>query len=474
MKKPTILLILLAVLLSLSACAVKAGSGTKLSCNIARIYTPATRESRFVMNGELIDGSVTGKAYFTASADGRTTLAWVDTVLYFVSENGIDSLGTGISTAEISFDGKTALWFQDNSIKRYSLDTREIDVLDTGVSSVIQFAESPGGNIIMFTASYEGDEREYRTKMYKDGVLTEVFGDITAVVLAVSDDAGLIYYSDLNAGFCVEVNGEKRVISTECGAATNYNFTRDLGEVIFNTDDMRQVYYRLRDGRTTEIGHNFGYTLKTDVYGISDVNMFCYTNDIDTFENGLFMTRETKDETYLYTIGLIDKTGNIGVLVESTEKYEVSGDNSRIFWVGVNGLMETDMKGNTKQICDTVVDFAANKGNSTGVYYISGSNTLFYHDRSKRDFKVGTNVTDFAITGFQECAYISNGGLYYQLGQGPQNGMIFQSGAVRFDTRAGQILYYADPVEKDGKTTYTLYVSTDAKNFTKLFEGVEP
>ena len=94
-KVKNIIALALAVLMAayFTGCGgTKAGVGPRVMHNVARFYSPAERQSVFAIDGKRVDGSVTGRAEMTNSARGDTSLAWVDSTLYFVSEKGIDAL----------------------------------------------------------------------------------------------------------------------------------------------------------------------------------------------------------------------------------------------------------------------------------------------------------------------------------------------------------------------------------------------
>ncbi|MCR5611786.1 MAG: hypothetical protein K6F68_08185 [Clostridiales bacterium] len=472
MKKAMALFLALAALFALTACARKAETGKMIKDNIARVYTPGTRESFFVKNGEMLAGSVVGKLFFTTAADGNSALGWVDTVLYFIDEKGPVLLGTGISTAEISLDGRLALYVMENDLYMYSRDTRESKVVDSGIDSIYQFAVSPHSGCVMFTATYQDAPEELRTKLYKDGTLTTVIEKENSVVMAVTDDANRFWYSDMSGSLIVSENGQKKTVATGCGAGSNYNFTVGLDEVTFTADDDTQYFYRLRDDKLIKLGTGFGYTLKTDLFSISDVTVFCYINDVETFTNGLFLFDPTDGN--VYSVGYIDGDGKLTMLLENALKYKIAPDASKIFWLGPdNSLYETVLNGKATLLAKDVNDFGITE-DGTAVYYIAASGSLFKTCGTRSD-KLDTGVSKLAV--FRSyCAYIKDvrsdkGTLFYTVGG---ESVKLMENAVRFEERKGQLLVYTDPAESNGSTLYTLYISEDGKTFHKIKEGVEP
>lgn len=480
MKKILAVILILSSLLVLSACgAKKAEVGAKLSTNIARYYTPDTRESRFAVNGSPLEGSVIGKAYFDTAADGKSALAWVDTVLYYVSVNGVESLGSGISTAELSYDGKLAFFLMDGKLYMFSAETREKAVLEEGVSALTQLAVSPGHTMVYYTAEYS--DGAVRTMKYADGSLSVYWEDANKIALAVTDDASALYYYDKKEGFCAEVNGEARVISADCGAATNYNFNADLSEVIFSTNDKSysdpestegndEIFYRLSDGRTTNLGKGFGFTLKTDEFSISKITLFSYINNIKTFTNGFYLFRQTLEDSYLYSIGLIDGNGNMKMLCENAVDYQTSPDGSRVVWLTTGILHATDTGGKTKELANNVLDFKLSEDGKYA-YYITGANSLFRVSMNGKEEKLDSSVSSLACVG-AVCVYIKdNGELWYAEGKTKEKAL---DNASRLDRRAGHLLVYSNESEENGTKLYTLHISTDGKGFTWFAEGVEP
>lgn len=451
-----------------------AETGPLLGANIARVYTPASRESRFILNGEPIEGSVVGKAYFDAAADGRTALAWVDTVVYFVSEKGVDRLGAGISTAELSFKGDEAFYQLGDKLYKYSLETRSSEVVDEGIMSVIQFAISPSGASVMFTAVYNDAPGEYRTKLLRGGSLAPALEGMAGAVIAVSDDAETVWYMDPSKGFCADVGGETRVVSAECDAASNYNFTSDLGEVIFSTKDGRQILYRLGDGKTSELGTGFGYSIKTEIYSMSKVTLFSYINDVLTFENGLFMLRNTVGESYAYTVGLIRDDFSVSILAENAKKYAASPDGERIIWLKDEALYSTDMSGKTEELSSSAVSFDLSPDGKTLLFITSEG--LLYSVKDGSFTEIDGSVSS--------CAALDGCFIYIKDKTG-QTGTLCSHSAEggtrelmpnvsRFNKRHGQVLVYADPEAYGDTDVYTLFISTNGLGLTKISEGVEP
>ena len=459
------------MLLPLAACGGrKARVGPALAHNAARFHTPADRTSRFMIDGVPVPGEVKGRAYMETSARGDTSLAWVDTALYFVSAAGVDSLGTGIGTAEISFDGRKALFLEGNELKLYSADTRQTSVIDGGISSVVQFAVSPGGERIAFTACYEEAEDDPRTKLYGNGQLTELLTGRDATVLAVSDDANILWYFEFESGeLCVESGGERIVVSNACGADANYNFTNDLSEVAFNTADGVNHLWRLASRTETTLGEGFDYTLKTDVFSISTVTLFTYINDVPTFTNGLWQKRVRTDGGYEYGVGLIDENGGIKWLAENASQALAAPDGSRTAWVAGGRLYSTDLEGvNTTLASD--VDRIAFAADPDELYFISGDVLCFVRGENRPE-RIGSGVTGFETFG-EYCVYITNDGSLF-CAKGARAEQI-GSGFVRMEKRAGHMLAYADPVTEDGDTLYTAYISTDGRSFTPVGKGIKP
>lgn len=469
------MLALIALIASVG-CTRKAEVGPKLTANIARVYTPANRESRFVLNAVPIEGSVKGKSYFDISSDGRSALAWVDTVVYFVSEKGVDQLGTGIGDlgAEISYDGQIAFFVLDGKLNKYSLSTRSSEVIDENIENVIQFAVSPKSESYVITATYKDAPDVYVSKLYTAGGVTEIFENRRVVVMTVSDDAGLFYYLDTSNGeFRVLVGGDDRLISNACGAASNYNFTRDFSEVTYTTSDGANHFYRLSDGMNKQIGDDFGFTLKTEVYSISKVTTYDYINDIDSFLDGLFMLEHRQDDnSKLYDVGYLDKNAEMTWLAKNAVDYKALPDGSGVVWLLLGSLHLTDITGKDRVLVSNASDFAVAEDGT--VYYVNDTDGL-YAVKGNSTKRVDTGVGLMDAFG-SVCVYIkdiSNGAGTLYAYDGSRSVMAVEN-AVRIDARHGHVLIYADPVGDDKKTTYTEYFSADGLTYTRFSDGVEP
>ena len=467
--------ILASVLLLAAGCTQGNVRGSVLADNIARIYTPGDRTSRFVHNGAAIDGTVVGKAYFNAAADGRTALAWVDRTLYFVSDKGVDLLGSGIGAAEISKDGGSALFLDGDVIYRYSLETRGTAAVDEGVESVVQFAFSPSGDTFMFTARYSSESGAYRTRLFKDGRLLDAEELSGSIVLAVNDAADIIYYYDAPKGaFSVLTEDGSRVISEECGPVSRYDFTNDLGEVIFSTEDGKEIWYRLSDGSAAELGTGFGYSLGTDVFSISTLTLFTYIYDTSSFADGLYMLRKNAGDAYIYSIGRLSRDGRTRILVENALKYEIPSDGSRIVWLGTDGLFSTDLNGGTKALASDAEDFALSE-DGNAVCYVSAAGELFRVSGNRAAEKLDSRVD--SLCWFKgRCFYIKDrtDGVGTLCSSDGRETRITAANAVRFSRRAGQLLVYTDPVGYGDREIYSLLISADGNEFFLAAEGVEP
>ncbi len=471
-KKAFICLLAALTLFSLASCSSGVETGPKLDSNIARVYSAETGRSRFVLNGALLDGEAEGVAQIDISADGKACLAWVRSSVYYVSEAGTVPFGIGVTDAEISFDGSTAFFLQDGALKVYSAADDSVRTVEEGLDSLVQLAVSPSSKCAAFTASYPGDGFGYSSKLYKDGSLTPVLEDKTAIVIAVSDDADIIYYFDTDSGaFTVRKGGEDRVISTECDSLSSYNFTRDLSEVVYITGDKINRLFRLSDGFDTELGKGFGFPLKTDVYSRSIITLYAYINDVDSFTNGLWLLRTKTDSGYLYDIVRIDKDGGASEIVGDAESYKVSHDGQHVLWSADGALYLNGVGNKASKIAGIAADYEFSSDGSH-FWYLDELGDLYCAKTGKKPRLTDSGVREMAVIG-KYCIYISrNGdGLYRSSGIGYEK---LWDNAAYIDTRCGQLLIYSDKHETDLGTEYTLTVTPDGEDFDTRFEGVMP
>ncbi len=480
MKSKRIMLILLAavMLLPLSACKKKSAGaaelGPKLSHNVARVYEKTARRSRFVIDGKPVEGEVTGEAFMDPAASGSTALAWVDTTVYFVSEKGIDKLASNVGSAEISFDGRYALYLVGTDLMLYSVETRSSEIVDSAVSAVLQFAFSPGGSSIMFTANYPSSGTERVTKLYKDGKLTTMLEGMNAMVLAVSDDADIIYYfSFRDNSFCVDQNGERYVITRECGAATNYNFTSDLSEATYNTRDTENHWFRLSDKMTADLGQGFQYTLKTDIYSSASVSQPVYINDVTSYTGGFWLKRTRLESLYIYDVGVMNENGAVNWLCKNTKQYALLPDGTGVVWMDNNHVYKTGLDGKAVDYGADVIDFAVS-GDSQYVYYLNRGGQLYAVKNPKKPSLIDSKVSDITVAG-NNCLYIRNklddaGELMRVCGKDPAK---LLDGVSGFERRAGHTLIYAEPSVHGDTTLYKIYFTVDGESAEYFAEGVE-
>ncbi len=472
------------MLCSLAACSAGVENGPRLNANIARVYSAENGVSHFVLNGRVLEGLAEGKAQIETSADGKACLAWVRSSVYNVSEAGTVPFGSGVTEAEISFDGSTVFFFQDGALKVCFAADGSVKTVEEGLDSLVQVAVSPSSKCAVFTASYPGDGFGYSSKLYKDGSLTPVLEDKTAIVIAVSDDADIIYYFDTDSGaFTVRKGGEDRVISTECDSGSNYNFTRDLGEVVYITGDKSfesggtggsekvNRLFRLSDGFDTELGKGFGFPLKTDVYSRSVITLFAYINDVDSFTNGLWLLRTKTDSGYLYDIVRIDKDGGASEIVGNADSYKLSSDGQHVLWSADGTLYLSGVKGSAARVAANVEQFDFSKDGSR-IWYLDALGDLYSAKLGKRAQRADSGVREFAVIG-KYCLYITENAnvLYRSEGTGHEK---LWEGAAYIDERRGQLLIYSDERTTDLGTEYTLTVTPDGEDFDTRFEGVMP
>ena len=473
----TALLAALILLSGLTACGRKPETGDKLKSNVARAYSRGDRCSRFFRDAAPIAGEVSGKAYLDAAANGSAALAWVDSLVYFVSEKGVEPLGSGISAAEISFDGNTAYYLLDGVFMRYSADTGEKTGLVTGVDSVVQIAISPGAECAVLTAEFtEGGQRSV---LIKGGEVSPVLTDGRDTVLAVSDGADIVYYFDASSReFRVEKDGESILISRECGAASSFNFTNDLSEVSFLTDSRKTEIYRLSDGLSVSLGTGFGYTLKTDVYSMNTVTWPVYINGVGSFLNGLWARRDrTEAGEYLFSIAYVDKNGADWIVLGAADGFKVSDDAKRIIWMEYDQLKLTEVSGKTTLLARDVSAFTCG-GDCGKAYYISNAGSLFEVGKGGKPKKLDSAVS-FAEAVGGGCAYIKN----MTAGDDGSGTLVFfkdgkareiMAGASYFETRSGQLMLFASPEKTEYGVLYTLYLTADGVNWTEAARSVDP
>ncbi|MCR5808301.1 MAG: hypothetical protein K6G56_01925 [Clostridiales bacterium] len=477
MKKTVTAILILACLLALSACGSGIETGNMLDTNIARIYSRAERQSVFVRNGELIEGSVRGKAVFDIAADGKTALAWVDNIVYFVSEKGVDLLASGTDSAEISFDGRLAFFLLDGKLCRYSADTRLTETVLEGVRSIEQIAISPRGESAVFTLEREGGQ-ENESLLLRGGELKPVLEDTKCIVLAVSDGADTLYYLEPSGGrFCVRNGEETFVISENCGAASNFNFSNDLGEVNYTVNDGKSRLFRLSDKLDVVLCEGFGFTMKTDIYSMGAFTIPVYINDVSSFTNGLFLKRTKTEAGYVYDVFSINGKGETKPLIDGAEEYKLAAGTKRVIWIENGKLSSTTFSGKTKQLASDAVSFEVSKDGNT-VYWVSAANTLFMIKGNGKPLKLDSGVDSIAAVG-SGCAYIKdaaageNGAgtlFFYENGSSKQ----VLTSAVRFDRRKGQLMVLTDPAADGSKTLFSVYVTVNGRDYTLFGENVEP
>ena len=473
MKRIVVITAALALILAFSAgsfgCAKKAEVGPRVMHNVARVYKTDLRESSFVIDAKPVEGSVKGVAYMDSAADGKTSLAWVNDTVYFVSEMGVDKLGESISCAEISFDGKKALFLDGTELKLYSLETRRSEPVESGISAITQLAISPSGSCFAYTCSHEGDAASNVTKLWKDGAFRELFTDMRATVIAVSDDGQTVYYFNNGEGkFCVDSPEGTREISDSCGAETNYNFTNDLSEAAFNTTDGKWRLFRLAEGSVAELDEGFEFTLKTDVYSMNMTSVFVYINDVKTFTEGLWLKRVKYEDVYAYSVALMDASGKLSWLFETASDYCAAPDGSRVLWLAGGQLYSTDMKGENTQLAADVSEFKLTDDGAK-LYYISGG-TLYLSARGTPK-RVDAGVEDFETIG-GVCVYVKDDGSLMRANGAASEKLL--DNAAYIEKRAGQLIIYTDAETVNDTKLYKAYFTADGAELALMGERVKP
>ena len=491
--KRIISIILLAALaltaLVTAGCTSKSVSvGAKLSDNIARLWYPNERESRFVLNGNPIEGFVNGQAFLDPASHGRTAIAWVDIFPYFVSQKGVRQLEDGMSPAIVSFDGRLAVYQADTELRVFSAETDEVKTIAEGISAVQQIAVSPKSEAIAFTAQLSGQGAERHSKLYKDGQLTDILEGKNAIVMAVSDDASLLYYYDFDqTGFCVSCGGEVTVIAENLGSDTNFNFTNDLSEVAYRDSYGGNHLFRLSEMNSTDLGEGFQYTLKTDVYSVSTTSVITYINDVSTFTDGLWLRRDTVDGVRTYSIGVLDKEGAVNWLIKSVGAYAATNDGKRIVTLAGGTLISTDMKGKQKELAKDVALFAITDDGAY-TYYISNAASLFGIKGTGKPQKLAENAasvkvyggTCFCLTDVKGEEDAACGTL--KLFRGFTAQAETMENVSSFDRRNGHVIVYTLPKDDsgapvaqhadDGSLLCSAYFTLDGSEFKLMGENV--
>ena len=471
MKRILPLLLIICLLLPLCGCRGKKAE-PQLSHNVARLYTPLTRESRFALDAKLIEGSVPGKAYMDNSADGRAALAWVDTAVWYVSEKGVEKLGVGISSAEISFDGRLALWQDGDALMLLDGKTGERKTLDTGIDTLVQLAVSPKSESVMFTAIYSGDLTQRVTKLCRGGALTEMFEGRGATVLAVSDDAETIYFLEgRKAEFKVSEGGRETTISSEVGAASNYNFTNDLDEAAFSTDDGSWRLFRLKTGESVDLGSGYQFTLKTDIYSMNMITAFVYINDTDTFTDGFWVKRgRDANDDYIYTVCLMDEEGAITEIAGNVRDYAAAPDGSGVYYNAEGVVSFADIKGGTKVIFPMASGLALTDNGR--VYCLNAASGVSWYDGGQKSLELpGGDATSVSAIGSVGLAIDADGALYSLKGTKMTKLM---DNVTRMDKRWGQLIVYANETDIEGEKLYDVYMTADGIKLELMARSVQP
>lgn len=479
MKKQVIALLIAFLMLIASLCACSGtakNEGSRLASNVARMYENSERKSHFMLDAQKIEGEVPGMAFMSTSAFGDTSLAWVGSTLYFVSSKGIDKLGTGIETAELSFDGRVALWLDGGTLYKYCVDDRSTTPLVEGLESIVQISISPKSETILCTVVYANEDGgEYVTLICdKDGVKEYSH---SMICFAVSDDADIVYYYDMTEkALTVKQGDEAYAISTNCNSATNYNFTRNLKELTYSDADGLNHLFVLDTKADTTMGSGFGVTEKTDVFSISTITFFTYINDIDSFRGGVWMERRTVDGSYVYDLGFINSAGEVNWLVQNAVQYFVTPDQSRIIWLGLlDKLSSTRVSnGKTVELAGDVYSFDTTADGSR-VYYLTMAKSLFTVKGTGKAQKAAASVMDYAVMG-DVCAYITEDGALHYANAANTYDVADITKAASFDKRAGMLILYANQKDGDDGETYVYdaYCSADGMNYSLAFGDIEP
>ena len=454
-----------------------ANAGGRLASNICRIYEHDARKSHFMLNDIPIEGDVTGMAFMETSAEGRTSLAWVGTNLYFVSEKGIDKLASGVDTAEISFDGRVAVWLDAGQVKKYCVDDRSTTVLAEGVAKLVQCAISPNSKTMILDVIYDGDEEETNVSLLCNEQGVEEYSR-SIICFAVSDDADIVYYYDGETrGFTVKQGDEVYLISKKLKGTSSYNFSRNLREVTFDDSNDVNHLFCLDTKNVTDLGSGFGYTEKSDVFSISTITYFTYINDIESFRSGFWTARtNVEDKYYTYSLGYIEDSGEIRWVVNDAAKTMVQPDQSRAVWKTSEGsLMSIEAKAGASavKLADNVASFDSSADGSR-VWYTDNGGMLYTVKGAGKSEQIMSGVQTFASIG-DTCAVIGTSGRLYYVAGSKKTDVDGISGCVRFDKRAGMLIMYANESKADDDTTvYDAYISGDGKTFKLMYHGVEP
>lgn len=473
MKKTIAILLLLCFLLPLAGCAGKQTAPTPwLRHNVARLFAPLSRESRFMIDAKAVEGSAAGKAAMDTSADGRTALAWVDTAVWYVSEKGVDPLGTGIGSAELSFDGRYAAYLEGDELKLFDGQKRTAQTIEGGIASLVQVAFSPNSGAFAYTVCFTGDLTRRVTKLSVGGEVSEPFPGRNTVVLAVSDDASVIWFLEgAELALRVRVNGEERDVSSEVGAATSFNFTNDLSEAAFGRNDGTWALYRISDGSTKELGGGYQFTLKTDIYSINMITAIVYINDIDTFTGGFWLKRSRDaNDDYVYELCLMDENGGLTRIAGDVREYAAAPDGSGVYYNAEGVVSFADIKGETKEIFPMASGLALTDG---GVLYsLNAAFGVSVYDGAEKSVELpGGDAASVSAIGSVGLAIDADGALYSLNGTKITKLM---DNVTRMDKRAGQVIIYAEPAEIEGEVIYNVYMTADGERFELQGRGIQP
>ena len=470
------LLMLLGALLMSLACSKKQDS-PKLEHTLLYFYSETDTSTSFYADGKRLDDRIGGAITTLGTVDGLEGFVVAASALYRIDHEGLIMVYPAAVTNTVpALNGDKLLFATATMVHIYDNATGELTKLEgIEADSIIDLALSPSGSAAGITVSHDGRMMSY---LYSGGKVSE-YGENRCIV-AVSDDADIVYYLDADiqqiSGVLHHVkNGKDNEITKQ--ASPYFELNRTLTEITFDIDGKTHI--SRNGGAAKKLVDSsvlsFAGSQRTNMGGKACTTVLKNT---DTMLDGIFYSNVVGEDSSgnrydQYDVYFVDSTLSCNPLVLGATQFSASDDCKTILTVVDNALYKVTAYNprSPQLLVNNISMFSCARD-------LAGPHCLDVYGNVTR-LEEGNRNSVILVTGIDIIKQLENGTVlcYASL---ESNGTLFAlkgdravpvATGVNYFEVYGNVVTYLTNYDTNAHT-YDLYISEDGENYELTEQGV--
>ncbi len=346
-------------------------------------------------------------AYFTTKSEvdeEKGTVNYGD--LYVVDDKEAVKVADEVSNYRVGPFGDVLYYLSDGDLFTVKLKNAE---KSTKIATDVDYllTTSPDGDSVVY-AKIDSEGEKAKTEYYVsvDGDKGQKFGKKDAAIVAISNDAELVYYTKDNKFY---VNDTKLADSDKMSTSSLY-FNRDGSQVLLtvaNKDGDKKVYLSVKEKGKNAVadGEISGFVTPAGAtrYSYSTITL-CYANTSSLKKMAIEVNEYDKDDgksdTYYYylkntkgkseKISAMKNASDVFMLDDGKTVYYLKSDNLRTLNVRKPDSEPTEYRGADEDIKDFDCSLTGEY-----IYVRDVDNTLYYVKNEDKMVKVADDVVSY-------------------------------------------------------------------------------